>query len=489
MRRALAALALLAGLSAHAAAQTAYSGESAAIPITTKSDEARSLFLEGRNLIETLHIAESQEKFSAAAAADPDFALAHLGRAQSAPTAAIFFESLEKAVALAPRVSPGERHQILAFQAAVNSDPDGQLEHLNALVEMYPDDERAHNLLGNFRNGRQEYEQAVQHYSRAIELNPRFTAAYNILGYAYRFLERYDDSERTFKEYIEVLPNEPNPYDSYAELLMRMGRFEESIAQYRKALEVDPGFTPSYIGIGNDEIFLGRTADARKTFQTYYDEATNDGLRRNALFWTAAAWLHEGKRDEAIGEIRRMMEIAERSGDLANVSGDHLLIGNVILETGGSPDEALASFVKAVEVSDRADQPEEVKEAARRNHLYQEALVALAKKDLATAKAKAEAYWKAVDVEKVTFEVQQTHELAGRIALAEGDVAKGIAELEKANQLDPRILWKLSRAHAKAGHADEARAWAEKAAGFNQLNFALSYVRKDASAAAAGEAT
>jgi tetratricopeptide (TPR) repeat protein len=489
MRRVLGALALAAGLTANAAAQTAYGGGSAAIPITTTSEEARARYLEGRDLFETLHVAESHPKFDAAVEADPDFALAWLGRAQSAPTAAIFFESLERAVELAPRVSEGERLQILAFQAAVNSDPDRQLELLNALVEAHPDDERAHNQLGNFYNGRQEYERAIEHYKRAIELNPRFTGAYNILGYAYRFLDRYDDAERTFQEYIEVLPNEPNPYDSYAELLMRMGRFEESIAQYRKAMEVDPEFTPSLIGIGNNQMFMGRNADARRTFEEYYAQAPNDGVRRNALFWTAASYVHEGKRDEAIETVRKMMAIAEKTGDLANVSGDHLLIGNILLETGGSPDEALASFEKAVEVSDRADQPEEVKEAARRNHLYQEALVALAKDDLATAKAKADAYREAVDVEKVRFEVQQTHELAGRIALAEGDVAGGIAELEKANQLDPRVLWALSRAHERAGHADEARAWAKRAADFNQLNFALGYVRNDARNAAGGAAT
>ena len=68
---------------------------------------------------------------------------------------------------------------------------------------------------------------------------------------------------------------------------------------------------------------------------------------------------------------------------------------------------------------DKAQVPDEVKEATRRNHLFEQARVAVAKKDLATAKAKAAEYATQVAVKKVPFEVRQQHELAGMIALGE----------------------------------------------------------------------
>jgi hypothetical protein len=68
---------------------------------------------------------------------------------------------------------------------------------------------------------------------------------------------------------------------------------------------------------------------------------------------------------------------------------------------------------------DKADAPAQVKEATRRQALFDEARVALARHDVAGAKAKAAAYATAVAAHKVPFEMRQTHELNGRIALEE----------------------------------------------------------------------
>ncbi len=476
----LAALAAAQGSVAKQAAQTETRVESTALPITTSSAEGRRLYLEAQKLADEFHFPDAHAKYDEAIAADGDFALAYYGRALSAPTAAAFFEDLEKAVARVDHASPAEQHMILALQAGTNSDPEGQLKHLNALVAAYPQDARAHFLLANYYNGRQEYEPAIVHYARAVELDPGFTPAYNVLGYAYRALERYDDAERAFKKYIELQPNEPNPYDSYAELLMKTGRFEESIAAYRKALAADPAFTFSFIGIGNDQVLQGRPEEARATFKEFYDKAVNDGLRRTALFWTAASYVHEWKRDDALATIRRMSAIAEKSGDLAALSGDHVLAGNVLLETGGSPDEALAEFRKAVDVIEKADVSEEVKEATRRNNLYAEALVAIRKGDVAEAKSLTEAYRAKVEPLGVAFEVQQVHELNGRIALLESKPDLALTELEQSNQQDPRNLWALSKAYEAKGDSVRARELVKDTADFNQLSFPYAYVRGEA---------
>ena len=88
---------------------------------------------------------------------------------------------------------------------------------------------------------------------------------------------RLPDAERTFKKYIDLLPTDPNPYDSYGELLMEEGKFAESIKSYEKALKIDPNFVASFIGIGNDQMFAGRGADARGTVGRFLAAARNDG--------------------------------------------------------------------------------------------------------------------------------------------------------------------------------------------------------------------
>src|SRR5215218_5535415 len=67
------------------------------IPITTSSEEARALFLEGRDLLDKLRAKEAHDKYEAAVGKDPKFALAHLGLAQSATSAQEFFDAVTKA--------------------------------------------------------------------------------------------------------------------------------------------------------------------------------------------------------------------------------------------------------------------------------------------------------------------------------------------------------------------------------------------------------
>jgi Flp pilus assembly protein TadD len=232
------------------------------IPITTKSEEARKEFLQGRELAEKLLAQDSLQHFDKAIAVDPDFAYAELTRANASPTGTLFFEHLNKAVTLADKASEGERLLILANQAGANGEVARQKELLDKLVAAYPNDERARFNLGGYYFGQQQYAQAIEQYKKATELAPNYSPAYNILGYAYRQAGDYGNAEQAFKKYVELIPNDPNPYDSYAELLLKMGRFDDSIAQYRKALAVDEHFIPSHFGISADLLYMGKPADA-----------------------------------------------------------------------------------------------------------------------------------------------------------------------------------------------------------------------------------
>jgi tetratricopeptide (TPR) repeat protein len=449
------------------------------IPITTRSKVAREEYLKGRDLFERLRGTDARAHFEKAAAADKDFALARLGLANSAPSAKAFFAALEQAAALAARASQGERHLILGFDAGVRGDPVAQKKHFDALVAAYPRDERALNQLGVYHFGRQEYADAIAAYQKAIRINASFSPPYNQMGYSYRFLGRDDEAEKAFKKYIELIPDDPNPYDSYAELLMKMGRFDESIAMYEKALALNPRFVPSYVGIGLNRIYQGQPARARETFARLEQVARNAGEKRQAYAQEAASYLHEGNTAEALRAVDKMRAVARAENDLAALSGDANLAGNILLEAGRA-DEAAAQFAEALKLAEQANTPPEVKEAARRQELFNSALVALARADAPTARRKAQEYAAAVAGPKVPFEVRQSHELNGRIALQENDGARAADELLQANQLDPRVLYYLAQAQRARGDAAAARETARRAAEHNGLNFNYAYVRDKA---------
>jgi tetratricopeptide (TPR) repeat protein len=472
---------------AEAGTEAAKAKSSDKIPITTKSEEAKQLYIKGRDLAERLRATDARAQYEKAIALDKDFALAYVGLANTSGTAKEFFDATTRAASLAPKVSEGERHLVLGLEAVMKGDPASTLSHYSTLVKLFPNDERAHTLLGTNYFGRQDYETAVKHLEKAISINPSFSPPYNQLGYAYRFLNRYDDAEKTFQKYTELIPDDPNPYDSYAELLMKMGRFDDSIKNYQKALSIDPNFIASYVGIGNDYLYKGDPEKARSSFAKINEVARNTGERRQSHFWTAASYVHEGKTDKAIESIKAGTALAKAENDAGGVAGDLTQIGDILREAGRY-DDALASYRESVAVLEKSQVPNEIKSAGRRNLVFEEGRVAALTNKLPEAKAKSAEYSKQVSVKKVPFEIRQQHELAGMVAQAEKRYAEAAAEFQQANQQDPRVLLMASESLKNAGKSSEAAKLADQAAKFNGLNFNYAFVRtkmKDQTEAAA----
>ena len=439
------------------------------IPITTSSEKALKYFLKGRDLSEKLRGQESLQYFEKAIAEDPNFAMGYLFLSLAQPSVKEFFEHLNKAVALADKASKGERMWILGLQAGANALPMKQREYYQNLVNAYPKDERAHNLLGNNYYGQQEYEQAIEEYKEAIKINPDFSQPYNQLGYAYRFREDYANSEKAFEQYIKLIPDDPNPYDSYAELLMKMGKYDASIESYKKALSLNPNFVASHIGIATNLNSKGKHEDARKQLQELHDIARNDGERRAAHFATTVSHVDEGNPEKALEELKKQYALAERINDTASMSGDLIAIGNILFEAGKF-DKASEKFEKALNLIQESDLSQEIKDNAKRVFLFNAARVALKKKDFATAKAKSETYHKQVKAINNPFQIRLSHELAGMIALEEREFEKAIEEFKQANQQNPYNLYRIGLAYQGKGDKEKAKEFFKKAAGFNALN-------------------
>lgn len=445
------------------------------IPITTKSDEARQEFLQGQSLSDRLLAQDSLQHFDKAIALDPDFASAELARANSSPTTKEFFEHQQKAAALADKASEGERLMILANGAGANAEVVQQKDYLEKLVAAYPNDERAQLTAGNFYFGQQQIEEAIAHYKKATDIAPNFSPVYNILGYAYRQRGDYTNAEQAFKKYVELIPNDPNPYDSYAELLLKMGRFDESIAEYRKALSVDPHFTPSHFGIAANLMYKNQPEQALAELQDMAAKARNDGELRTAYFGMAVVYSDGGQFDKALQAMDKEYAIAAKKNDVASMAADLQAKGNILM-AAQKYDEAAKQFDRSLELTKDSSLSQEIKDNATLQHNFNQASLALAKKDYADAKAHADTYREGAEASHGSFRIKQAHELAGRLALAQKDYDTAIAELQQANQQDPSILYRLSQAYQAKGDQTQAHDYLQRAAAFNslpQLNYAF----------------
>lgn len=458
---------------------SAATSDTTKVPITTTSDAAKKEFLEGRDLSDRLLVQDSLQHFDKAIALDPDFASAELARATNSVTAKDFFDHQKRAMALSAKVSEGEKLLILANEAGANGDAVKQKEYLEKLVAAFPGDERVQFTIANYYFGQQELGPALDHYKKATELAPNYSPTYNSLGYAYRQQGDYAAAEQAFKKYIELIPNDPNPYDSYAELLLKMGRFDDSIAQYQKALAIDPHFSSSHFGICADQMYLGKLDEANAELQKMVDNARNDGELRTAFFGMAVVAADTGKFDQALKAMDKEYAVAEKKNDVASMAADLQAEGN-ILEAIPNHDEAKRRFDRSFEMIQASSSSQDIKDNSKLLHEFNLAGIAIAKKDYAAAKAHTAEFTNGADAARNSLQVQQAHELAGRIALAEKDYNGAIAQLEQANLQDPRNLYRLSLAYQGKGDTVKAQEYLGKAADYNslpQLNYAFIRVK------------
>jgi tetratricopeptide (TPR) repeat protein len=441
------------------------------VALTTASDEARDLYLKGRKLAEELRIQDGRELFKQAVAKDPSFAMGHYQLALTSPSAKEFFGHLKEAAKLSDKATEGERLMIQVAEAGGNAQPKKALELAQELVSKYPDDERAHFIMGNQWFGQQDYDKAIEEYQKAIAINPEFSGAYNSMGYTYRPMKKYAEAEQAFKKYIELIPNDPNPYDSYAELLMKTGRFDESIQQYKKALSINPRFGNSRIGIATNLMLQGKHTEAAAEAQKLYDAARDNGDRRFSLFTRSVIYVDAGKTDAALKEIEKEYALDAKLADTANMSGDALLLGNILLNAGRA-DQAAKRFWQSLDLVEKSGLSEEVKQDTKLAAHYNDGRVALAKGDIAKAKTEAAAYASGAAERNNAFRVRQAHQLNGTIALQEKDYDTAIAELTQANQQDPQVLYTLALAHQGKGDTAKAKELAAEAANANVLPLA-----------------
>ena len=354
------------------------------------------------------------------------------------------------------------------------------LAHYKELVRLFPNDERAHTLLGNLYFGRQDYDAAVKEFVKATAINPSFSQPYNQLGYAYRFLDKLDDAEAAFKKYVQLIPDDPNPHDSYAELLMKRGRFAESIKAYEKALSLDPNFVASYVGIGNNYLCEGRTDQARTAFARIAAVARNDGR-------AAAGALLDGGRVRA---RRRDGQGARGTARGVRACRGGAGFGLDVWRSradGRRPPRSGTARRGVGEIRRGGQGHRSVRSAAtsERRHAQEPRLRdrPASPWPVATSpprEARPRSMRALIAARKAPFEVRQLHELRGSIALADKRGAEAVKELAQANQQDPRVLYLTALAFRESGDARQAAVFAGKAARFNGLSFNYAYVRTKA---------
>jgi eukaryotic-like serine/threonine-protein kinase len=186
----------------------------------TDNNEAYQLYLQGRfhwNKRKTEDFQKAREYFQQAITADPNYALAHTGLADT--------------LALMPYYGdfkPSE-YMPLAKQAAQKA------------LEIDPNLAEAHASLGHILlNYDYDFKGAERELKRAIELDPKYSSAYQWLSEVYNSLGYNDQALSAINNALELDPLAMIINSQKGVVLGWGGKLDEAIAHYKKTLELFP---------------------------------------------------------------------------------------------------------------------------------------------------------------------------------------------------------------------------------------------------------
>ncbi len=427
------------------------------IPITTVSDQARGLFLQGWEKLDNLKAYEAADLFDEAIKKDPDFARAYLYRAFSGGGYKTYRDNLAKAAALLDKVSDGEKHEILFLLAGADGEGEKEKAELDQLLVMFPNDKRVQEYAGNYYYyTAQEYDKALEHFNQCITLDASYPPVYNTLGYLQIDMGNYSEAEKAFQKYIELIPEEPNPYDSYAEFLLRQGKFDESIVQYEKAIGTDATFVMAFSGIGDNYVFKGDFSKAREYYQLYFQNAKNFNQQMSALFWEATSYVHEGKIDKAIETWEKRAVLADEKKS-PNYVIDSYNMAVFTLDEVGKFKEGKAYLDKVIDYINTT----EMYEADRKTNQYYASLYrcyhGIMTNDLKIAEHEAQACQKLAEIRKNPVEIQTLDLFLGMLNTKEKNYDQAMIHFSKADLESPYNWFWMAKAYEKSGKKDKAQ--------------------------------
>jgi TolB-like protein/DNA-binding winged helix-turn-helix (wHTH) protein len=139
--------------------------------------------------------------------------------------------------------------------------------------------------------------------TRAIELDDTLAEAHTALAACLAFHEwRWAEAGREFERAIEVNPNYVTAHLWRGLYLGNLGRFEEDVAERTRGLGLDPLNLAANAGLGDALGRSGRLEDAKRQLQKTLDL---DPDFAQAHQYLGFVYLRESRRDEALAEFRK----------------------------------------------------------------------------------------------------------------------------------------------------------------------------------------
>lgn len=461
------------------------------IPVTTSSEEARALYSEGQYLVDVGRGVQAREKFMAAEAVDPGFALAYYGRSNAALSFAEFQHSLDAAMEHSEGISDGERMQIEINRTFLSNNSATGLELAEDLTEKYPASARAWIILAGMQANENDNLGARASNMKALELEENSAAALAGLSNNYLFGEPRDFStaEMWANKFIAAYPGEAKGYEVLGDIKRAQNNLEGALEAYNTASKMDPTLEAAAHKRGHVNSFLGNIPEARAA----YDEAialAPPESRAGFAVYKGFTNIHGGDIPAAIDELEALADQVESMGTPEDqVKGSQVFA----LDSAAFAAMHAGLFERAESIVARRDAlamsiaedvgTDDARRLQEANCQFFDGLLAAYEGNADAAAAHANAIMALLEGDENPRKNEPAHWVLGVIALNNEDYAVAVEQLRQADFANTMFVrYQLALAEEGLGNTEEAkRLFADVANyNFNSVGFAL--MRKDAAA-------
>ncbi|MFC1475822.1 tetratricopeptide repeat protein [Candidatus Zixiibacteriota bacterium] len=429
--------------------------------VTTHSPQAYLQYLEGVELLQKYYHTQAREHFIRAVELDSTFAMAYYYLAESGDP-----EMILKAEEFIDRATLRNGYYIRSYKAAYFGDPGVAINELQELLERYPEEKKAHYLLGQHFDALGNYDLALEHLQRALKIDPLYRPAVNYLAYFYDRIGEYEQAIVTIDSYISLAPDEPNPYDSRGDIYGKNGRIDLAMESFRKALEINPKFLHSIWKLGHLHCIKSEYAQAESLF-AIVAASTEADFRTAGRMHLQCISVRQGKFAQALDNLDSAIAADYADGEVTLYTGHkHFIKARVYAELGDF-ERAKAEFPKHMAILHQRYPNSRTHE----RHHYAQLLAESG--DLTEAEDTAQSL--KADLEARGYELDYYRYATGCIALAKGNPEMAVKQFEKitAAHRDFPERFMLARAYQSAGQLSEAVAEFEPLLAFFTLHTAF----------------
>jgi eukaryotic-like serine/threonine-protein kinase len=283
--------------------------------ITTASLQALQDFVDGARMFNHGQAQGAVQKYKAAIAADPDFAMAHaaLGYAYSSFYLHMPKEGQEeyaKALALSARTSQREHDWIAARSAESEGRTSEALDLYRAYLAQWPGDWTAQysytrllRMTGHAAEALSTYEQMTKETSDNPGLYIEIATAYKESGQAAKAIQAY---EKAFSIDPHMMLATTTNHE-YGDTLLENGQ-DAKAAQVFSALLADPRtWADGQRWLAFLDLYHGQYESARKRFNLALARRSDPFSRARIRYMLAAVAAGEGNRAEAVAQLDQIM--------------------------------------------------------------------------------------------------------------------------------------------------------------------------------------